>query len=364
MDMEKRLLNFQADKIEMVLAAHKAPARVWGGRLTPRTIQFHLAPAAHTKLVKLQALTEELALALGASSARLTRTHGTLSLEVPRTDSRFVSLAQLNQRLENDPTLSRALGCAGTAILGLDAEGVPLLLRLASPDVAHCLIAGTTGSGKTELARTLLASLVRHQRPRDLLLALFDPKAHGFASFAHQPHLLFPIVSRPDEILARLGQLVTEMERRDRERIERPRIVIVIDELADILQACGAPVEGLLTRLVQRGRSAGLSVVACTQKPSAQAVGTLMRANFPVRLVGRVTSPDDARVAAGIGGTGAEKLAGRGDFLLIAGGEVIRFQAARSSERDLALTVTPRVEGEDPQGSLGARMMGRLRRIK
>jgi S-DNA-T family DNA segregation ATPase FtsK/SpoIIIE len=364
MGIEKRLLNFQADKIEMVLAAHKAPARVWGGRLTPRTIQFHLAPAATTKLTKLESLTEEVALAIGVSSARLTRTHGTLSLEVPRTDSRFVSLAQLNQRLEHDPTLSRALACAGTAILGLDAEGVPLLLRLASPDVAHCLIAGTTGSGKTELARTLLASLVRHQRPHDLQLALFDPKAHGFAAFARLPHLLFPIASQPDEIVARLGYLVAEMERRDRERIERPHLVIVIDELADLLQACGAPVAGLLTRLVQRGRSAGLSVVACTQKPSAQAVGPLMRANFPVRLVGRVTSPDDARVAAGIGGSGAEKLAGRGDFLLVAGGEVIRFQAAQSSERDLAIPVTVPGAVPDTHASLGARMMGRLRRIK
>ena len=358
--MEKRLLNFQADKIELVLSAHKAPARVWGGRLTPRTIQFHLAPAANTKLTKLEALTEEVALALGASSARLTRTNGTLSLEVPRTDSRLVSLAELTARLEKDEGLRRALGSPGTAILGLDAEGVPLLLRLGSPDVAHCLIAGTTGSGKTELARTLVASLVMHQRPRDLLLALFDPKHHGLALFAQAPHLLFPIVSESEEMLRRLGYLVAEMERRDRDHIERPRLVIVIDELADVLQSCGSAVEGLLTRLVQRGRSAGISVVACTQKPSARAVGTLMRANFPVRLVGRVTSADDARVAAGIGGTGAEKLAGRGDFLLVAAGQVIRFQAAQVSARDLQATATPRGAAVADE-RFGARM---LRRIK
>lgn len=361
--MEKRLLNFQADKIEMVLAAHKAPARVWGGRLTPRTIQFHLAPAANTKLTKLEALTEEVALALGASSARFTRTNGTLSVEVPRTDSRFVSLAELEQRLERDEGLRRALASAGTAILGIDAEGVPLLLRLGSPDVAHCLIAGTTGSGKTELARTLIASLVRHQKPRDVQLALFDPKQHGFAAFARTPHLLFPIVSASDEMLGRLGYLVAEMERRDRERIERPRIVLVIDELADVLVSCGSEVEGLLTRLVQRGRSAGLSVVACTQKPTASAVGTLMRANFPVRLVGRVTSADDARVAAGIGGTGAEKLAGRGDFLLIAGGQVIRFQAAQTSARDVAMSAAPR-HAQVAEASFGSRMLGTLRRVK
>lgn len=326
--MEKRTLDFQADQIEMVLAAHKAPVRVWGGRLTARTIQFHLAPAANTRLSKLESLTEEVALALGTPSARLTRSNGTLSIEVPRTDARFISLVELAQRLQHDEHLRRALDAPGTAILGIDSEGVPLLLRLSSPDVTHCLIAGTTGSGKTELARTMIASLIRHQKPRDVQLALFDPKWSGFAPFARAPHLLFPVVRDSAEAQARLNYLVAEMERRDREMIERPRIIVVIDELADLLQTCGSELEATLTRLLQRGRSAGFSIVACTQKPAAKVVGSLVKANFPVRLVGRVASTDDARVAAGIGGTGAEKLAGRGDFLLIAGGQVIRFQSA------------------------------------
>lgn len=333
--MEKQTLNLQADKIEMVLAAHKAPARVWGGRLTPRTVQFHLAPAANTKLARLETLTEEVALALGAPTARLTRVNGTLSLEVPRHDSRFIALAELEARIERDEHLRRIIRAAGTAILGLDSEGVPLLLRLASPDVTHCLIAGTTGSGKTELARTMLASLTRHQKPRDLQLALFDPKLHGLAPFQHAPHLLFPIVADPDHTLAKMRYLVAEMERRDQLLIERPRIVVVVDELTDWMQVCGSELEALLTRLVQRGRSAGMSVIACTQKPTARAIGSLMKANFPVRIVGRVASTDDARVAAGMGGTGAEKLAGRGDFLLIACGQIIRFQAAQMEIRDL-----------------------------
>ncbi|MCX7840263.1 MAG: DNA translocase FtsK [Anaerolineae bacterium] len=326
--MEKHTLNLQADKIEMILAAHKAPARVWGGRLTPRTVQFHLAPAANTKLSKLETLTEEIALALGAPSARLTRVNGTLSLEVPRADSRFVSLDELDARIQSDDQLRRIVASAGTAILGLDSEGVPLLLRLSSPDVAHCLIAGTTGSGKTELARTILASLVRHQKPRDVQLALFDPKLHGFAPFQNVPHLLFPIVADPDHTIVKMRYLVSEMERRSQLLIERPRIVIAIDELTDLMQVCGNELEELLLRLVQRGRSAGISLIACTQKPTARAIGSLIKANFPVRIVGRVASTDDARVAAGIGGTGAEKLAGRGDFLLIACGQIIRFQAA------------------------------------
>jgi S-DNA-T family DNA segregation ATPase FtsK/SpoIIIE len=270
-------------------------------------VQFHLALAANTKLARLEALTEEVALALGTASVRLTRANGTLSLEVPRSDSRFVSLAELDARIQRDEHLRRIVG---TAILGLDSEGVPLLLRLSSPDVAHCLVAGTTGSGKTELARTILAP------------------------FQSVPHLMFPVVADPGGTLDKMRYLVSEMERRDQLLIERPRIIVVVDELTDLLQVCGSELEMLLTRLVQRGRSAGISVIACTQKPTARAVGGLMKANFPVRLVGRVTSTDDARVAAGVGGTGAEKLAGRGDFLLIACGQIIRFQAAQASMKE------------------------------
>src|SRR5512141_165057 len=149
--MQKQRLNTQADRIELVLAQHKAPARVYGGRLTSRTVQFHLAPAATTPLKKLQALTEEVALALGAPSARLTRRDGLLSLEVPREDAAPLTLLALAHSLNADEQLHRALAVAGTAILGRDTEGVPLLLRLAAPEVAHCLIAGTTGSGKTAL---------------------------------------------------------------------------------------------------------------------------------------------------------------------------------------------------------------------
>lgn len=333
--MEQRQLNYQADQIEQVLAAHRAPARVLGGRLTPRTIQFHLAPEAHTRITRLAGLTEELALALGAPTARLTRFAGTLALEVPRTAPAPLALGPLARRLSADPGLHRALAQPGTAILGVDSQGIPLLLRLTSPEVAHCLLAGTTGCGKTALARTLVASLLMHQAPHDLALALLDPKGSAFAPFARAPHLLFPIAHSPHELIGCLRTLVVEMERRDREAISRPRLVVVIDELADALQQGGQPLLSLLTRLVQRGRSAGLSIIACTQKPTAAAIGSLLKANFPVRLVGRVTSAEEARIAAGVSGSGAERLAGRGDFVLRAGGETIHFQAAYITNEEI-----------------------------
>ncbi len=326
--MEQQNLNFQADRIEMVLAAHQAPARVSGGRLSPRTIQFRLQPAARTTLGQLESLTGELALALGAPSVQLTRVAGKLELKVPRDAPRVVRFRDVVRQLEADDAVRRAVQMPGTALLGLDHEGIPLLLRLSSPEVTHCLVAGMTGSGKTELVRTVVASLAHFQKPRDIQIALFDPQGEGLAPLASIPHLLFPLVREPAETVMRLEGLASEIERRERSRIARPRLVVVVDELADLLQMGGERVAGLLTRLAQRGRRAGLSLIACTPKPSAQAVGSLLKANLPVRIVGRMTGPDEARVAAGMGGTGAERLLGRGDFVLVAGGARIHFQAA------------------------------------
>jgi S-DNA-T family DNA segregation ATPase FtsK/SpoIIIE len=124
------------------------------------------------------------------------------------------------------------------------------------------------------------------------------------------------------------------MERRQTGRVTRPRIVVMIDELADLLMQGGAPLTELMARLVQRGRSAGICIVACTQKPTAGVLGSLVKANFPVRLVGKVTSAQEALVAAGVAQSGAEKLGGRGDFLLIANGEATRVQVAHLPASD------------------------------
>ena len=131
-----------------------------------------------------------------------------------------------------------------------------------------------------------------------------------------------------------LERLVAEMERRDREGVSSPRIIVAVDELLDVLQTGGKPVEALLTRIAQRGREAGLHLVAGAQKPSSTALGPMLKANFPVRLVGRVGSAEDARVASGVAGTNAEKLLGRGDFVLVAAGQTLRFQAAWLPAKD------------------------------
>lgn len=322
-------LHLQADRIEAVLATHRAPARVTGGRVTSRTIQFHLTPAPATKVSQVEHLAEEIALALGVSTARIVRQAGALHIEIPRRDARVLSFTELVTQLRNDAPVHEALRVPGTTLLGMTSEGLPLLARLGSAGVPHLLIAGTTGSGKSEAARTLLASIVLFQHEREIQLLLIDPKGSDFGSFAGLPHLLCPIVQDAETARERLVWLTEEMTRRQETRVQRPRIVLMVDELADLLMQGGSTLEDLVTRLVQRGRSAGISVIACTQKPTARILGNLVTANFPARLVGKVTSAHEALIASGMAKSGAEKLAGRGDFLLIANGDKTRVQIAQ-----------------------------------
>jgi len=317
----------QADMIEAVLARHKVAGRVNGGVVTPRFVRFELTTGLGTKVSKVAALAEEIALALGKREARVYRQDGSISVELPRNEVGPVRLLPLCSRLATVPAV--------TAVLGLEGNGTPLLLRLTAPDVTHVLIAGTTGSGKTALARTLLTSLAMHNRQGDLQLVLIDPKERGFGPLAVLPHVLGGLATTPQAAIDRLHWLAGEMERRDQSKVSRPILVVAIDELADLLQTGGRAIETILTRLSQRGREAGIHLVACTQKPTSALIGSAIKANFPVRLVGTVASKDEARYATGISDSGAEKLQGKGDFLLICKGEQVRFQAAWLGPKDL-----------------------------
>jgi S-DNA-T family DNA segregation ATPase FtsK/SpoIIIE len=182
-------------------------------------------------------------------------------------------------------------------------------------------------------------SLALYNRLGEVQMVFIDPKGAGFGPFVGPeqtlPHLLRPAVGEIHQAIFLLGEMVEEMVRRDRENISEPRVIIFIDEVADLMEQGGKAMDRLMTRLTQRGRSAGIHLVACTQKPLAAVIGSLTRSNFPVRLVGSVASADDAKIATGIPGTGAEKLLGRGDFLLVVKGQVTRFQSAYVSEAEI-----------------------------
>jgi S-DNA-T family DNA segregation ATPase FtsK/SpoIIIE len=328
----REILDYQADQIERVLASHGVPGRIYGGAVSPRLVEFHLAPAAGVKLSRIEGLAEELAMYLGVAVCRVQRRGAVVAIEVPKEHAPVVRL------LELIAGLAQSLPPA-TAVLGQDNEGMATVLRLPSPDVAHTLITGTTGSGKTELAKSMILSLALCNRPDAVRLLLIDPKGRGYRAFAGLPHLVCPVVSDVQEAHDRLAGLVAEMERRDKAGQSEPRVVVFVDELADLMMVGGKQMIQVMTRLTQRGREAGIHIVACTQKPTAGIVGGLVKSNFPARLVGSVASADDARIAAGVSGTGAEKLAGRGDFLLIVKGEVQRLQAAYAPADELRAAV-------------------------
>jgi S-DNA-T family DNA segregation ATPase FtsK/SpoIIIE len=326
-------LEYQADRVEALLAVHRAPGRVTGGSVGPRRVRFVLNPAPHIRFSAIKRLADDLALALRVPALRVERGTDGIVLTFPNPDPQPVALLPLLAEVQPLP--------AATALLGLTDEGDPLLARLSAPEVTHVLVAGATGSGKSVLLRTLAASLVLGNAPSALRLLCLDPKGRTFRALAGAPHLVRPAVTAPGEMAEALRSLVHVMEVRDR-RGEVPstgraaRVVVLIDELADLMMAGEGGLEAALTRLVQRGREAGIHVVAATQRPSAAILSGVLRANFPLRLVGRVVSTNDAQVAAGRGGTDAHLLRGRGDFLAVTGGDTaIRFQVAEIKARAL-----------------------------
>lgn len=321
-------LEEQADRVESVLAAHRAPGHVTGGTVGPRIIRFFLDPAPQIRVSTIRRLREDLALALRVPSLQVDRGQEGLVLAFPHPDPHPVKLLDLLSEVLPLPP--------SAAVLGMTEEGVPLLIRLSSPDVAHVLIAGTTGSGKSSLLRTIALSLIVAHPPEDLQLMCIDPKGRVFPAFGEAPHLLRPPVREVAEAMEAFASLVRLMEVRDRRGEDHPRVVILLDELADLIFQGGDEVASPLTRLAQRGRQAGLHLVAATQRPSAAVLSGLLRANFPLRLVGRVASTNDALVAAGRGGTDAHLLEGRGDFLAVGGGTTpLRFQAAYVTEEEV-----------------------------
>jgi len=325
-------LEYQADRVEAVLNAHRAGGRVTGGTVGPRLIRFFLNPEPHTRFTKIRRLADDLALALRVPNLTIDRESDNVVLSFANPEPRPVDLLAL---LDQSGPIPPA-----TALLGLTDDGQPLLVRISSPDVAHLLVAGTTGSGKSVLLRTMATSLVMTQSPRDLRILCLDPKGRTFRSLEDAPHLTRAVVSEPVEAREALDSLLRTMELRDR-RGELPtddgvpRILVFIDEMADLIMAEGDAVTDAVTRLVQRGREAGIHMIAATQHPSAAILSSLMRANFPLRLVGRVASSSDARVATGRGGTDAHQLQGRGDFLAITGEHPIRFQVANIEEEEV-----------------------------
>ncbi len=318
--------ELMAARIEAVLGAQKVPARVWQATVSHRYIRFDLTIPLGLRIAKATTLEEELAFSLGVAAVKAYRQDGILHVEVPREDPTDYTLPYAFGQVQTYPPC--------TALLGERTDGTPLLLKVDSPDIAHLLISGTTGSGKTVLLKTILLTLAMTNHPGSVQLVLIDPKGEKLAPLAAYPHAWqgLAVISDPGDAVIVLEALVAEMRRRKGASSSLPRIVVAIDELAELITTAGPAIVDALQALTQAGREPGLHVIAATQRPSATLVGGMVKANFPARLVGSVVSTEDAKVAAGIGGTGAERLTGRGDFLLIAKGQQIRFQSTHVTD--------------------------------
>ncbi|HEY3341109.1 MAG TPA: FtsK/SpoIIIE domain-containing protein, partial [Anaerolineae bacterium] len=279
-------------------------------------------PAPGTKVNQVKALQADIALAVGKSNVRIAQSGTHLAVQIARESREPVKLSNLLNQLGEMPRY--------TAVLGLSEDGAPLLARFSSPDVGHVLIAGTTGSGKTSLAQSIVLSLCDHHHPRELGIIVLDPKRRESDQFTRviAKHLLLPVAHTREEVTGAVNKVLDVMEKRTTDAEPMPRILVYADELADLCQMGGEDLILSLTRIAQRGREPGVHLLACTQKPSSKAIGSLLKANLPLRLVGRVMSAEDARMAAGIAGCGAERLSGCGDFIAVTGTRTIRFQAA------------------------------------
>ena len=292
-----------------------------------------------------------------STAARFANLDARPQISIAPVQPRHVNFLALAQELNADAQLHQALRVSGTAVLGVATDGVPLIIRLASPDVTHVLISGAKASGKTQVLRTILGSLALLQKPRELQFLVIGENASAFEFLATTPCLLGEIATTPERALQHLRWLESELERRENELVTQPRLVVAVDEWAELLTRGGREFQVHLTRLAQRGRGVGISLLVSTNKANASDLSAALRANFPVRLIGKHSSAND----------GADKLAGRGDFILAAGGERVRFQAAYLAPEDVARYQTYLRENHSRQNQTAGGLNGlvkRLRRVK
>jgi DNA segregation ATPase FtsK/SpoIIIE, S-DNA-T family len=323
-------INRTASVIEKTLQSFGVEAHVVEVNLGPAVTQYALEIALGTKLSKITALANDLALATEAPT-------GQIRIEAPIPGRNLVGIEIPNRSLELVPLKTMLASSVMqksksklTVSLGLDVSGTPVVADIAK--MPHVLIAGTTGSGKSVMMNSIISSLLFRASPAEVKLILVDPKRVEFTVYNGIPHLLTPVIVEPEKILSALKWGMGEMDRRYKLFAERsvrniegynelsgfqalPYIVIIIDELADLMMFAPVEVEDAIARIAQMARATGIHLVIATQRPSVNVITGLIKANVPTRIAFSVSSMIDSRVI--LDSPGAEKLLGRGDMLYI-----------------------------------------------
>ncbi|MFY9307196.1 MAG: DNA translocase FtsK [Bacillota bacterium] len=345
----------QSDLLVKTLRSFDVEAKVINRMVGPVVTRYELSPAPGERVSKIVRLADDIALSLAASAIRIEAPipgKAAIGIEVPNKEPTLVRLRQIIETPEFQNSRSKLAVALGMDIAGRSIVGD--LIRM-----VHLLVAGATGSGKSVCLNTLIVSILMKATPEEVKLLLIDPKRVELSMYDGIPHLMAPVITDPKKAAGYLLWVVEQMENRYKlfhaagvRNIERynalcaassgedapkplPYYVVVIDELADMMMVAQAEVEASISRLAFMARAAGIHLVMATQRPSADVVTGIIKANIPSRIAFSVSSGIDSRII--LDAVGAEKLLGRGDMLYLPNGAAkpVRVQGAYISDEEI-----------------------------
>ena len=318
-------------RLNETLASFKIEAHIINVTRGPSVTRYEVELEKGVRLSKLTSAADDIALSLGASGVRIAAVPGKISVVGIEVPNRAVTAVSLREVIDSGE-FSGAKSMSSFAV-GKDIGGNCIVGNISK--LPHMLIAGTTGSGKSVCMNSIIISLLYKASPDDVKLIMVDPKMVELVVYNGIPHLLIPVVTDPKKAAGSLQWAVSEMMRRykamsdagvrDMESYNSivesheeggkklPRVVVIIDELADLMLVAAKEVEESICRIAQMGRAAGIHLIIATQRPSADVITGLMKANIPSRIAFSVASAMESRII--LDTQGAEKLVGRGDML-------------------------------------------------
>ena len=318
-------------RLNETLASFKIEAHITNVTRGPSVTRYEVMLEKGVKLSKLTTAADDIALSLGATGVRIAAIPGKISVVGIEVPNRAVTTVSLREVIDS-PEFYKAKSKSSFAV-GKDIGGNCIVGNIAK--LPHMLIAGTTGSGKSVCMNSIIISLLYKASPDDVKLIMVDPKMVELGIYNGIPHLLIPVVTDPKKAAGSLQWAVSEMMRRykamsdagvrdlesynsiiesqDTDSRKLPQVVVIIDELADLMLVAAKEVEESICRIAQMGRAAGIHLIIATQRPSADVITGLMKANIPSRIAFAVASAMESRII--LDTQGAEKLVGRGDML-------------------------------------------------
>ena len=317
-------------RLNETLASFHIDAHIINVTRGPSVTRYEVELDKGVRLSKLTSCADDIALSLGASGVRIAAVPGKISIVGIEVPNRTVTTVSLREVVDS-PEFARAKSKSSFSV-GKDIGGNCIVGNIAK--MPHMLIAGTTGSGKSVCMNSIIISLLYKAGPEDVKLIMVDPKMVELGIYNGIPHLLIPVVTDPKKAAGSLQWAVTEMLRRyklmsdvgvrdlesynsimlsEEDGQKLPQIIVIIDELADLMLVAAKEVEDSICRIAQMGRAAGMHLIIATQRPSADVITGLMKANIPSRIAFSVASAMESRII--LDTQGAEKLVGKGDML-------------------------------------------------